>query len=130
MATFAVTGWSIKYLVGMSLTHTTGPEIYGVLTAVVAVGAGVASVAVQRRRPASVVAVGAVIAVFALVALAGLGGTIAHVIGPVGGHGPIDPRPRPVAAPLVFTVLGTAGGFAALLANRAARRRARTLPGK
>jgi hypothetical protein len=123
MATFAVTGWSIKYLIQLSLTHTSGPEIYGVLTAAVAVGAGIASVAVQRSRPASLLAVVPIVVVFALVALAGLGGTVAHIVGPVAGHGPIDPRPRPVVAPLVFTVLGLAGAGALVIAQRRARAR-------
>jgi hypothetical protein len=66
-----------------------------------------------------------VIVLWALISLGGVAGTIAHAVGPVPGHGPIDPRPRPVFAPLVFTLLGTVGGTALFLGQRAAIRRAR-----
>jgi hypothetical protein len=72
----------------------------------------------QRRLWATV----AVLILWSVVALGGLAGTVAHIIGPVAGHGPIDLRPRPIPAPLIFTLLGLAGG-AALWFGR--RRRAR-----
>jgi hypothetical protein len=40
------------------------------------------------------------------------------VIGPGAGHGPIDSRARPIAAPLVFTLLGLVGGAAAWFGQR------------
>jgi hypothetical protein len=40
-------------------------------------------------------------------------------------YGPVDPRPRPIAAPLVFTLLGIVGGTALFLGNRVAIRRVR-----
>jgi hypothetical protein len=125
VASVAVFGWSLKYLVSLSLTHTTGPELYGVLTAALATGAGVANLAILRSaRPQLVVTV-AVLMLWALIAIAGIGGTVAHIVGPVPGHGPMDLRPRPVPAPLIFTLLGVIGGAALFSGQRAAARRAR-----
>ena len=118
----AVLAWSSKYAVSLALVHTTGAELYGVLTALIAVGAAVANLAVIRSRRAHVLVVAALLGVWVLVALAGLGGVIAHVIGPVAGHGPIDPRPRPVLAPLVFTLLASVGALALVLARRMSTR--------
>jgi hypothetical protein len=112
MLSVAATGWSVKYLIDLSLVHTTGPELYGVAVAAVSVAAGALNLALLARPRIPVWAVAAVVGVWALVALGGVGGTIAHIVGPVAGHGPVDPRPRPIAAPLVFTLLGVAGSFA------------------
>lgn len=120
----AVLGWSTKYLVGLSLSHTSGPELYGVLTAALGVGAALANIVLIRSgRPQPFLAA-ALLALWALIALAGVAGTIAHVIGPVAGHGPVDLQPRPIAAPLIFTVLGAVGAMALRLGQRAALRRA------
>lgn len=125
LMSIAVLGWSTRYLVGLGLGHTTGSEIYGVLVAVLAVGAAVTNVAVLRSpRPQLIVTV-ALVGLWALIAFGGVAGAVAHVIGPVAGHGPVDLRPRPVAAPLVFTLLGFVGGAALVLGQRAAIRRAR-----
>jgi hypothetical protein len=130
MMSVAVLGWSTKYLVDLALTHTTGAEAYGVLVAALGVGAGVANLGLLRSRRlqasprVSVVLTLAVMAVWSLVALGGISGTIAHLVGPVAGHGPIDLRPRPIPAPLVFTVLGIVGGIALFTGQRAATRRA------
>jgi hypothetical protein len=121
-----VLGWSIKYTVSLGLTHTTGPEMYGLLTAVLAVCAAVANLAVLRSRRMRLVVIVPILALWALVALAGIAGTIAHIVGPVAGHGPIDLRPRPIPAPLAFTLLGAVGGTALLLGRRMAVRRTRT----
>jgi hypothetical protein len=125
LMSIAVLGWSIKYLVSLGLGHTTGPEMYGVLTAALAVTAAVANLALLRSRRPRLLLAGGVIVLWALISLGGVAGTIAHAVGPVPGHGPIDPRPRPVFAPLVFTLLGTVGGTALFLGQRAAIRRAR-----
>jgi hypothetical protein len=121
-----VLGWSIKYTISLGLTHTTGPEMYGVLTAVLAVGAAVSNLVVLRSGRMHLAVIVPILALWALIALAGIAGTIAHIVGPVPGHGPIDLRPRPIPAPLVFTVLGVVGGTALLLGRRMAVRRTRT----
>lgn len=112
LVTIVVLGWSIKYLVTLAVTHTTGPELYGVLTAAVAVATGVASLALVKSDRRQTITTAVVLGLWALVAIAGLAGTIAHIVGPVAGHGPVDLRPRPITAPLIFTVLGAFGGGA------------------
>jgi hypothetical protein len=59
------------------------------------------------------------------VVLGGVIGTYYHIVGVAPEYGPVDPRPRPIAAPLVFTLLGIVGGSALLLGQRSALRRAR-----
>jgi hypothetical protein len=113
-----VLGWSIKYLVSLGLTHTTGPELYGVLTAALATGAAVTNLVLLRSSRMPVLVTVAVLVLWGVVALGGLAGTIAHIVGPVPGHGPIDLRPRPIASPLVFTLLGLVGGAALFLGQR------------
>jgi hypothetical protein len=121
-----VLGWSLKYLVSLGLTHTTGPELYGVLTAALSTGAAAANVA-QLRSPRPLVLVTiAVLVLWAVIALAGIAGTVAHIVGPVPGHGPTDLRPRPIPAPLIFTLLGLVGGSALFSGQRAAGRRVHT----
>jgi len=118
-----VLGWSIKYLVSLSMAHTAGPELYGVLTAALAAGAAIANLALLRSRRMPVVATAAVLILWAVIAVGGIAGTIAHVVGPVPGHGLIDPRPRPVLAPLVFTLLALVGSAALVLGRRMSARR-------
>jgi hypothetical protein len=117
-----VLGWSVVETVSLAVVHTTGAELYGVLVAVVAAGAGAASVWLLRSDRVRVVTTAIVLVAFVLVALGGIAGTIAHILGPVPGHGPVDLRPRPVAAPLVFTLLGVAGAAALFLGQRARMR--------
>ena len=77
------------------------------------------TIASSLRSPSlRTIAAAAVIVLWVVVALGGVAGTIAHVIGPVPGYGPIDPRPRPIAAPLVFTLLGFVGAAALVLGQR------------
>ena len=125
VVSFVVFGWSFVELVNLSLTHATGPELYGVLAAALATGAGVANLALLRSPRAHVLVILAVLVVWAVVAVGGVAGTVAHVVGPPVGEGPIDPRPRPIAAPLVFTLLGLIGGATLLFGQRAAFRRLR-----
>jgi len=122
IASVVVFGWSIKYFVGLGLSHTTGTELYGVLTAAISTGAALTNVALLRAPRRRVVVPAALLLIWALVALAGVGGTVAHVIGPVAGHGPVDLRPRPVPAPLVFTLLGIVGAAALFFGQRSANR--------
>ena len=126
IASIVVLGWSTKYLIGLGLTHTTGPEIYGVLTAAISCGAALSNIALLRVPRRRLVVPAVLLAIWALVAIAGLGGTIAHIVGPLAGHGPVDLRPRPIPAPLVFTVLGLVGGLALFVGQRAANRHATT----
>lgn len=122
-----VLGWSIKYAVTLAVVHTTGAELYGVLAAGIATGAAVANLALLRSPRLRRVATAAVLVLWVVVALGGIAGTIAHVIGPVAGHGPMDLRPRPIAAPLVFTLLGFVGAAALTLGQRARMRAATSL---
>jgi hypothetical protein len=115
--------WSTVEFVNLATKHTTGPELYGVLTAALATGAGIASLTLLRPSRPPFVVVGAVLVLWAVIALGGVAGTLAHIVGPVAGHGPVDLRPRPVAAPLVFTLLGLVGGAALFYGQRPVFRR-------
>jgi drug/metabolite transporter (DMT)-like permease len=119
LTAIVVLGWSILEFVSLLSRHTTGPEVYGVVVAAVAVSAGVLNLALlrseQRRFWATVALLG------------GLAGTVAHIVGPVAGHGPIDLRPRPIPAPLIFTLLGIAGGAALWFGQRRGARPAHEL---
>jgi peptidoglycan/LPS O-acetylase OafA/YrhL len=121
--TVVVLVWSTVELVNLATKHTTGPELYGVLTAALATGAGIASLAVLRSSRPPLLVVGAVVVLWAVIALGGMAGTLAHIVGPVAGHGPVDLRPRPVAAPLIFTLLGVVGGGALVYGQRPVFRR-------
>jgi hypothetical protein len=119
-----VLGWSIKSTVTLALVHITGAEVYGVLTAALATAAAVANLALLRSPRVRIIATSAVLLLWAVVALGGIAGTIAHLVGPMPGHGPIDLRPRPIVAPLVFTLLGFVGAAALTLGQRARMRAA------
>jgi hypothetical protein len=114
-----VLGWSVVELIGLVQTgHTIGPELYGILVAVLAVGAAVASVALLASRRRRDIAAAVVVIVWTVIALGGVAGAVAHAMGPVPGHGPVDDRPRPAGAPLVFTALGLIGGSALASGSR------------
>jgi hypothetical protein len=115
---FVVLGWSIVEVVNLTAVHTTGPELYGVGVAVLAVVAGIASLVLLRSGERRLWPTVAVLIIWTVVAIGGLAGTVAHIVGPVAGHGPIDTRPRPIAAPLIFTVLGVVGAAALWLGQR------------
>jgi len=117
-----VLGWSIYYTVTLAVVHTTGPELYGVMTAVLATVAASSNLVLLRSPRIRVIATGAVIVLWTVVVLGGIAGTIAHLVGPLPGHGPIDLRPRPIAAPLVFTLLGSIGAAALFFGQRARMR--------
>ena len=124
LMSIAVLGWSIDYTVTLAVVHNTGPELYGVLTAALSTLAAVANLVLLRSPRVRLIATVAVVALWAVVALGGLAGTVAHIVGPVAGHGPMDLRPRPIAAPLVFTLLGSVGAAAVVLGQRMRIRRA------
>ena len=117
-AAIVVLGWSVVELVSLLTVHTTGPELYGVLVAALAVAAGLLGLITLRSSERRLWMTVAVLTVWAVVALGGVAGVAAHVIGPGAGHGPIDPRARPIAAPLVFTLLGLVGGAAVWFGQR------------
>jgi hypothetical protein len=108
------------------VVHHTGPELYGVMTAAISTAAAIANLALLRSPRVRLIATAAVLLLWAIVALGGIAGTIAHVVGPVPGHGPMDLRPRPILAPLVFTLLGTVGAAALTLGQRMRMRAATT----
>jgi 4-amino-4-deoxy-L-arabinose transferase-like glycosyltransferase len=119
IVTVVVLGWSIVELITLvQRGHTIGPELYGILVAALAVGAGALSLVLLASPHRRTVAATAVVILWAVVALGGIAGSVAHAMGPVPGHGPVDDRPRPAAAPLVFTALGLAGGGALVYGSR------------
>ena len=126
VASGVVLAWSIYYTVTLAVIHNIGAELYGVLTAALATTAAVGNLTLLRSPRVRVVATGAVLVLWAVVVVGGLAGTIAHIVGPVTGHGSIDLRPRPIAAPLVFTLLGSVGAAALALGQRARMRAAAT----
>lgn len=118
LVSIVVLGWSIDYTVTLAVVHNSGTELYGVLTAALSTGAAIANIVLLRSPRTRVIATAAVVVLWAVVAVGGLAGTIAHIVGPLAGHGPVDLRPRPIAAPLVFTLLGSAGAAALVLGQR------------
>jgi 4-amino-4-deoxy-L-arabinose transferase-like glycosyltransferase len=125
LVTLAVLAWSIVQLINLGLNHTTGPELYGVAVAAVAVGTGILSLGLLASRRRRFLASIGVLVLWTVIALGGVAGAVAHIVGPVPGHGPVDTRSRPVAAPLIFTALGLAGGAALVYGQRLLARRGR-----
>jgi hypothetical protein len=116
---------SVAEFINLSGRHTVGAESYGLLVAGVAIVAGIFSLGLVLSPQRRVIATAAVLVLWAIVALCGLAGTYYHIVGVAPEYGPVDPRPRPIAAPLVFTLLGVVGGTALFFGQRAAIRRAR-----
>lgn len=113
-----VLGWSVDYTVTLAVVHNAGAELYGVLTAAISTGAAIANLALLRSPRSHRLVTAAVLVLWTVVFLGGLAGTVAHLVGPVAGHGPVDLRPRPITAPLVFTLLGSIGAAALVLGRR------------
>jgi len=121
---FLATAWSAVELGGLVVVdHTTGPEIYGLLVAALAVASGALTTVLLASSEARPWLVVLVLLGWAVVAIGGVGGTIAHIVGPGVGHGPIDPRERPIGAPLVFTAIGLMGSAALVWGRRMGIRR-------
>jgi hypothetical protein len=118
LTSIVLLGWSIDYTVTLVAVHNSGAELYGALTAALSSGAALANIGLLRLPRVRVVVTGAVALLWVVVALGGIAGTIAHIVGPVPGHGPMDLRPRPIAAPLVFTLLGSVGAASLVLGQR------------
>jgi hypothetical protein len=121
---------SVAEFINLSGRHTVGAESYGLLVAGVAVAAGVFSLGLVLSTQRRVIATAAVLVLWAIVALGGVAGAYYHIVGVAPEYGPVDPRPRPIAAPLVFTLLGTVGGTTLFFGKRAAIRRVRTEEGE
>ncbi len=117
--------WALVELVSLAFRHTTGPEIYGVYVAGLAVVAGALSVLVLRSGQQRLLVTAAIVVLWAVVALGGVAGTWFHATGTGPEAGPVDPRPRPQGAPLIFSALGLVGGSALVYGQRTAGRTAR-----
>ena len=124
VTTALVLAMSVAEFINLSGRHMVGAESYGLLVAGLAVAAGILSL-VLELSPQRRVATAGVLVLWAIVALGGLAGTYYHIVGVAPEYGPVDPRPRPITAPLVFTLLGTVGGTTLFFGQRAADRRAR-----
>jgi hypothetical protein len=85
----------------------------------VAFANAVASFALLRSAHPPMWATAAVLVVWGVIGLGGMAGVVAHIVGPVAGHGPVDPRPRPVLAPLIFTTFALVGSAAVVIGRRA-----------
>ena len=115
---------SVAEFINLSGHHMVGAESYGLLVAGVAVAAGIISLGLVLSPQRRVITTAAVLVLWASVALGGVAGTYYHIVGVAPEYGPVDPRPRPIAAPLVFTLLGLVGGAALILGQRSVTRRA------
>jgi hypothetical protein len=113
-----VLAYSVAEVVNLLGRHTLGAELYGVLVAVVAVAAGIFSLSLLASTQRRIIATIAVLVLWGIVVLGGLAGTYYHAVGVAPEYSPVDPRPRPVTAPLIFTVIGAIGGGALLLGQR------------
>ena len=111
---------SVAEFVNLLNRHMVGAETYGLLVAGLAVAAGILSLGLilaDRRR---LIATTAVLVLWAIVAIGGLAGAYYHAAGVDPKYSAVDPRPRPVAAPLIFTAIGIVGAAALVAAQRAA----------
>jgi hypothetical protein len=117
----AALAWSGLELVNLAARHTTGAELYGVVVALLAATAGVLNLVLLAGRRQPTWAVAGLLILWGLIALGGVAGSVAHIVGPVEGYGPIDPRPRPILAPLVFSALGIVGAAAVVVGRRGRR---------
>jgi hypothetical protein len=114
---------SVAEFINLSGRHMVGAESYGLLVAGFAVGAGILSLGLVLSPRRRAIATAVVLVLWAIVALGGVAGAYYHLVGVAPEYGPVDPRPRPIAAPLVFTFLGLVGGVALFLRQRATGRR-------
>lgn len=125
VAVALVLALSVAEFINLSGRHTVGAETYGLLVAGLAVAAGILSLGLTLSPQKRGIFIAAVLVLWAIVALGGIAGTYYHIVGVAPEYSPIDPRPRPVLAPLVFTLYGIVGGSALFFGWRAANRRAR-----
>ena len=122
LVSVAVLIYGLVETASLAIVHNSGPEIQGVIVAATTALAGLLNVALLRldlRSPAALgIATVALLGVWVVVAAGGIAGFIAHIAGPVAEPGFFDPRPRPVAAPLMFTLVGLVGAAALVLGRR------------
>lgn len=123
VTTGVVLALSVAEFMSLSGRHTVGAESYGLLVAGVAVAAGIFSLGLVLSTQRRLIATAGVLVLWAVVALGGIAGTYYHAVGVAPEYGPVDPRPRPTLAPLIFTVLGAVGGISLFVGQRAAIRR-------
>jgi FtsH-binding integral membrane protein len=110
--------WAVVETVGLVANHTLGAEIYGVLVAVLAVFGGVFTLSVLISTHRRIVASAAVLVLWAIVALGGIAGAYYHAVGVDPKYSPVDPRPRPVTAPLGFTAIALIGAASLVYGQR------------
>ena len=125
VTTALVLALAVAELINLWGRHMVGAESYGILIAGAAVAAGILSLGLVLSPQRRVIASAVVLVLWAIVALGGVAGTYYHIVGVAPEYGPVDPRPRPIAAPLVFTLLGIVGGTVLFLGQRPGIRRAR-----
>jgi hypothetical protein len=118
IVTALVLAYAVVEVISLLGRHTAGPQLYGVLVAGLAAAAGIFSLALVASGHRRWLAAAAVLVLWAVVALGGVAGSYAHIVGAPPGDGPVDPRPRPVTAPLIFTALGVVGGGALVYGQR------------
>ena len=106
----------------LSVRHTTGGEVDGLLVAASGIGVGVVSLAFILGRRQHRLGRVLLVALWVALAAGGVSGYDEHAAVPAPGHAPsADQRPRPPLAPLVFTVFGIAGAAALLVGSRGDR---------
>lgn len=108
---------SVAEFINLLGRHTVGVEWYGVLVAGLAVAAGIFSLSLVFAKPRTLATL-AVLTLWVVVGLGGLAGTYYHAVGVSPEYGPVDARPRPAAAPLIFTALALVGGAALFIGQR------------
>lgn len=109
--TAVITIGSLGLLIDLLLVgHTTGEELWGVVTAVLATTVGGLSVTYLATRSRGRVARFLLYALWLTVAFFGFGGYNDHRL-PRPADTVSDQRERPALAPLVFTVIGIGGAL-------------------
>jgi hypothetical protein len=102
--------YALVEVASLAVRHTTGPEIYGVVVALLAAVAGGVSVALLASRKRWLIATALVVVLWIIVGLGGIAGAVVHATGTGPEAGVVDSRPRPQGAPLIFTALAVVGG--------------------
>ena len=123
VTTAVVLALSVAECLSLFNSHMLGAEAYGVLVAGLAVAAGIFNLGLVLSRQRRLIATAAVLVLWAVVGLGGIAGAYYHAVGVDPRYSPPDPRPRSVAAPLIFTALAIVGGAALVIGQRNAAAR-------